>query len=226
MTRYVLHLDPRLIVCKKPPGMLSASGETDLPHRLAALLADRGEPSEVYVVHRLDRETGGVIVYARTKEAAAALSKAITDGALRKTYFAVLHGTPTTGRAGTLRDLLFRDAAKNRSFVVKRQRKGVREAVLRYETLASAMRDGEPITLVRIALETGRTHQIRVQFASRGTPLLGDGKYGAGCDACRLALWSAGLTLPHPDDGRPVTFTCPPPPEYPWTAFPAQNLTP
>ncbi|MBR2716401.1 MAG: RluA family pseudouridine synthase [Oscillospiraceae bacterium] len=222
--RDILYRDPWILVCKKPPGMLSASGETDLPHRLAVLLADQGEPNDIFVVHRLDRETGGIIVYARTAEAAAALSKSMRTGKVEKTYLAVIHGAPPA-KTGVLRDLLFRDAAKNRSFVVKRRRKGVREAVLHYETLGTAVREAESISLVKIKLETGRTHQIRVQFASRGEPLLGDGKYGAGCDTCRLALWSAALVFPHPEDGGPVAFSCPPPGTFPWTAFPPDVLS-
>ncbi len=218
----LLHLDRQIIVCRKPPGMLSASGETDLPHRLAALLSDRGETADIFVVHRLDRETGGVMVYARTREAASALSAALRKGNVQKTYLCVLQGTPEPG-SGVLRDLLFRDASRNKSFVVQRPRKGVRPAVLTYDTLAESPQDTDTISLVRVVLDTGRTHQIRVQFASRAHPVLGDGRYGGG-SRCRLALWSARLTFPHPETGETVSFSCLPQAVWPWTAFLTEEI--
>ena len=159
--------DSQILVCRKPAGVVSEDG--GLP---ALLKEQRGLP-ELYCVHRLDRETSGLMVYAKTGRAAAALSAAIAAREMRKEYLAVVPGEAPA--AGEWRDLLYRDRQKNKSYVVKRTRRGVREAVLRFETLA---RQGG-FCLVRIELETGRSHQIRVQFASRGFPLVGDGKYGS-----------------------------------------------
>ena len=153
------------------------------------------------------------MVYAKTKRAAASLSAAITAGKLEKTYLAVVPGAP--GEGGVLKDLLFRDASRNKSYVVTRTRKGVREAELRYTRLAS--RQGW--NLLRVELKTGRSHQIRVQFASRGMPLAGDRKYGSACRDCPLALWSAELRFPHPVTGEPLFRTLPPPVQWPWTLF-------
>ena len=132
---------------------------------------------------------------------------------LTKEYLAVLRGTPAQDEA-TLTDLLFRDAAHNKSYVVKRMRKGVRQASLSYTVQGEA--DG--LTLVRVQLHTGRTHQIRVQFSSRGLPLLGDIRYGSKAD-CSPALWSTRLALTHPVTGKPIDVSCPPPDAWPWNLF-------
>ena len=190
----VLYQDRALAVCCKPPGMLSQDGPGDtLPSLLRAQLG-----GEIFPVHRLDRDAGGVMVYARTSRAAGALSAAMGRGEFRKEYLCILRGRPEA-EEGTYRDLLLHDKSRNKSFVVRRMRGGVREAVLDYRLLAE--RDGLSLVLVR--LHTGRTHQIRVQFASRGTPLAGDGKYGGG--GGEMALWSMALEFPHPD-GRPMAF--------------------
>lgn len=208
----VLYEDRHLVVCVKPAGVLSQdAGEGSLPGLLRAQL------KEVYlgVVHRLDREVGGVMVYARTPAAAAALSRAVQERALEKTYLAVLRGAPAEP-AGTLEDLLFHDKNRNKTYVVNRVRKGVKDACLDYQVLKTA---GER-TLVQIRLHTGRTHQIRVQFASRGLPLVGDGKYGGKEPGIPLGLWSWQLAFPHPVTGEPMTFLQPPPDQAPWTWFP------
>ena len=119
-------------------------------------------------------------------------------------------GTPGPA-AGTWEDLLYHDQRRNKTFVVTRQRKGVKAARLAYRVLAS---DGAQ-SLVEVRLFTGRTHQIRAQFASRRHPLTGDGRYGGG-KAPNLGLWSWKLTVPHPDTGAAMTFTCPPPAQQPW----------
>ena len=205
----VLYEDQALLVCLKPAGV--SSEEPGLPELLRAA----GARETVLCVHRLDLAAAGVMVYAKTKEAAAALSRQIGDGRFSKGYLAVVQGR-SEDRA-LLRDLLFRDAAKNKSYVVRRPRKGVREAELQYETLA---RSGE-LSLVRIRLKTGRTHQIRVQFASRGLPLAGDRKYGSSLRDCGLALWSEELRFLHPVTGEPLRFSAPPPQLFPWTVFAA-----
>ena len=204
----ILYEDRELLVCEKPAGLISEEG--GLPTLLRAELS----LPELYCVHRLDRETGGLMVYAKTRRAAAELSAAIAAGKLQKEYLAVVQGQPEPG--GELRDLLYRDAAKNKSFVVKRMRKGVREALLSYRLLDTR----EGLSLLRVRLETGRSHQIRVQFASRGFPLAGDRKYGSALRDWDLALWSASLAFPHPVSREMLRFTLSPPKARPWDLFP------
>ena len=203
----ILYQDRALVLCEKPAGVLSEEG--GMPELLREALGTQ----EIYCVHRLDRETGGLMVYAKTKQAAAVLSRTIAEGGLQKEYLAVAEGE--TPESGTLRDLLYRDAAKNKSYVVKRMRRGVREAELRYERLA--FRGG--MSLLRVRLKTGRSHQIRVQFASRGFPLVGDKKYGSSVRDTGLALWSTKLSLPHPGSGETLCRELPPPESWPWTLF-------
>ena len=191
----ILEQNAAYVVCIKPAGIPSQGEGLDaMPVRLAAEVG-----GEIYPVHRLDQAVGGVMVYARTKQAAAALSRAIQEGRMEKDYLAVLT-KPMAEASGTLRDLLYHDRVKNKTYVVKRKRNGVKEAVLDYETLAS----GAEGTLVRVHLHTGRTHQIRVQFASRGCPLAGDGKYGGKGSA--PLLWSYRLAFPDPRDGTMRIF--------------------
>lgn len=191
----ILEQNAAYVVCIKPAGIPSQGEGLDaVPARLAAEVG-----GEIYPVHRLDQAVGGVMVYARTKQAAAALSRAIQEGRMEKDYLAVLT-KPMAEASGTLRDLLYHDRVKNKTYVVKRKRNGVKEAVLDYETLAS----GAEGTLVRVHLHTGRTHQIRVQFASRGCPLAGDGKYGGKGNT--PLLWSYRLAFPDPRDGTMRIF--------------------
>ena len=160
--------------------------------------------TDVYPIHRLDRDVSGVMVYALTKKAAASLSKAVAENALEKVYLAVVHGVPAE-KSGVYTDLLFKDSKKNKSYVVARERKGVRRAELSYEVLESR---GDK-TLVRVKLHTGRSHQIRVQFSSRKMPLFGDKKYGASDGERQIALFSHSLTFPHPC-GKIMTFSAEP----------------
>ena len=183
----ILEQTPQLVLCVKPVGVRAqGEAEADLPALLKRQLG-----CEIYPVHRLDQAVGGVMVFAKTAPAAAKLSQAIAGGTLQKEYLAVLERSPERAE-GELSDLLFHDRTKNKTYVVSRQRKGVKEAKLAYRVL-----DGQNgLCLVRIRLYTGRTHQIRVQFASRGMPLVGDGKYGSRKNAAAPALWSYALTLP------------------------------
>ncbi len=183
----LLYHDRAIAVCVKPVGLDS---EHDLPEALKARLG-----GEMFTVHRLDRNVGGVMVYARTKAAAAALSRAIAEGAMIKEYLAVVHGTPPEG--GEWEDLLFKDSRKNKVFVVKRMRRGVKRARLAFERLAAGER-----STVAVRLFTGRSHQIRVQFASRGFPLVGDHKYGARDEEAAPRLFSCRLTFPHDGETR------------------------
>jgi 23S rRNA pseudouridine1911/1915/1917 synthase len=177
----ILYTDRDIAVCIKPVGLDS---EKDVPAELVNQLG-----GEIFTLHRLDQNVGGVMVYARTKSAAAALSKAIQNGSMVKEYVAKVHGTPP--ESGDWEDFLWKDSSKNKVFVVKRERKGVKKARLEFRTI----RQGET-SLVRIRLHTGRSHQIRVQFASRGFPLVGDHKYGARDDASAPYLFSCKLTFP------------------------------
>lgn len=181
----ILYSDQDIIVCIKPVGLDS---EAEVPAALGGT---------IYPIHRLDKNVGGVMVYARTKLAAAALSKAVQEGTMVKEYVALVHGTPE--ESGDWEDLLWKDSSKNKVFVVKRERKGVKKARLEYKRLTA----GEN-SLVRIRLHTGRSHQIRVQFASRGFPLVGDHKYGARDDSPAPFLFSCKLSFPY--KGKTVCF--------------------
>lgn len=206
----ILYADAAIAVCVKPVGAVSeGEGGNALPQMLRAQLG-----GEIFPVHRLDQPAGGVMVYARSKAAAAKLSAGMQNGDFSKEYLAVLDGK-IEPPAGGLCDLLFFDRRKGKSYVVRRSRAGVKEAKLAYRVCAEA---GEK-SLVRVRLHTGRTHQIRVQFASRGCPLAGDGKYGSRENRCTLALWSAELRFAHPVTGEKLTFSAMPPKTYPWTAF-------
>ena len=186
----ILYTDKDIAVCVKPVGLDS---EAQVPGLLKEMLG-----GEIFTVHRLDLNVGGVMVYARTKGAAAMLSRLIQEGTLVKEYVAMVKGTPPED--GDWEDLLFKDSRKNKVFVVKRQRAGVKKARLTYRCL----RNGET-SLVRIRLYTGRSHQIRVQFASRGYPLLGDHKYGARDAATAPMLFSCCLRFPY--HGKEAEFS-------------------
>lgn len=199
----VLYLDEQLVVCHKPAGLLS---EGDSPHSLPRVLGEclreRGEANtDLYTVHRLDRETEGLTVLARTTASAAALSRAFADKSAQKEYLAVVCGKPQED-AATLTDLLFYDRTRGKSFVVTRERKGVKRAVLDYTLIEYR----EPYSLLRVTLHTGRTHQIRVQLASRGLPLCGDRRYGAPPSEQSLMLCAHRLSFPHPLTGARMEF--------------------
>ena len=179
----ILYSDKDLAVCIKPVGV-------DAEHQLPQLLKET-LGGEIFTLHRLDLNVGGVMVYARTKSAAAALSRAIQDGTMVKEYVAMVHGTPPD--TGDWEDLLWKDPKKNKVFVVKRMRGGVKKARLEFQRLNT----GEDTSLVRIRLHTGRSHQIRVQFSSRGFPLVGDHKYGSRAEATAPMLFSFRITFPY-----------------------------
>ncbi len=177
----ILFSDPSLAICIKPVGLDS---ESEVPAALREALG-----GEVFPIHRLDKNVGGVMVYARTKQAAAALSKAVQEGAMVKEYLAMVHGTPP--KTGDWQDFLFKDSRKNKVFVVKKQRAGVKPARLEFTRLSSG-----DTSLVRVRLHTGRSHQIRVQFSSRGFPLVGDHKYGSRDERTAPMLYSYRITFP------------------------------
>ena len=196
----ILYQDDDIIVCMKPAGLLSEGEGAD--SLLAVLAAQCG--GQVFPVHRLDRGAAGLMVFARNSKAAAGLSRAVQEKQLKKEYFARVSGVPAE-KEGEMTDFLFKDSRKGKVFAVKRPRKGVREARLTYRVL---WQDGDS-SLVRVALDTGRTHQIRVQFSSRGMPLWGDGKYGSRVKG-DLALFSCGLGFPHPRTGKRMEWEAKP----------------
>lgn len=211
----IFYHDNSIAVCIKQPGQLSEDkGESSVP----ALLRNELGADYVGVVHRLDRPVGGVMVYALTPAAAACLSKEAAEGTMKKEYAAVVRGVPEK-RGGMLVDLLLHDIRRNKSFVVSTKRRGVKEARLLYRHMAEVECGDGTVSLERIKLITGRTHQIRVQFASRGNPLVGDGRYG-GKDALLKdpALYCVRMSFTHPD-GREMSFTAPAPEGYPWEMF-------
>ncbi len=199
------------VVCVKPAGVLS----TDEPGGMPSLVREAlGDPScEICTVHRLDRVVSGLMVLAKSRAAASALGEQIMRRSFEKEYLAVLHGCPPD-TAGTLRDLLFRDRQTRMTLVAESPAKGVQEALLEYTLLEKT----EDLSLVRIRLGTGRTHQIRVQFSSRGMPVVGDRKYGRD-DGCDIALWSCRLAFDEPDTGERIDLSLSPPRQYPWDLF-------
>ena len=208
----ILYQDTDVFVCIKPAGVLSTDEPGGLPDLVRQALGD--EKADVRTVHRLDRVVSGVMVLARCAKNASELSRQIRENAFQKAYLAVVHGSLPED-SGTLRDLLYRDKARKMTMVAQQPSKETREAVLHYQVLGR----NENMTLVKILLETGRTHQIRVQFSSRGYPLVGERKYAQLEDACGIALWSHSISFYHPRTGDALTFTQNPGQGYPWELF-------
>ena len=206
----LVYLDNDIVVCVKPARVLSTDEPGGVPELVREALGD--PKADVRTVHRLDRVVSGLMVLARNAAGASELSRQIREDEFEKEYVAVVHGCPEADQ-GRLEDLLARDKARRMTFVAKEMAKGVQPAALRYRVLAK--RQG--MSRVRIALETGRTHQIRVQFASRGMPLVGERKYCTLEDPCEIALWSYRLAFAHPVSGENMEFIMEPPEIYPWT---------
>lgn len=207
----LIYRDPDIVVCVKPARVLSTDEPGGVPDLVREALGD--VKADVRTVHRLDRVVSGLMVLARSVDAASELSRQIRDNEFEKEYLAVVHGAPETD-TGRLQDLLLRDKARKMTFVATEEGKGIQPASLQYRVLKRK----EGLSRVRIKLETGRTHQIRVQFASRGMPLVGERKYSTLEDDCEIALWSYRLAFTHPTTGEKMEFTLEPPQEYPWTA--------
>ena len=195
----ILFEDKDIVVAVKPPEILSQGDEKG--GKNAVDLLKEQTDSEIFPVHRLDKGVGGVMVFAKNSKAAAELSRQVSERIMEKTYLALVHGEIAEDK-GRLEDFLFFDRGKNKSFVVKRERRGVRKALLDYECLGK----GEGKSLVRVKLITGRTHQIRVQFSSRGYPLFGDRRYGARDEEKNIALLSKEISFVHPKTGGPMHF--------------------
>lgn len=208
----ILHLEDSFVVCLKPARVLSTDEPGGMPDLVRQALSDPN--ACVRTVHRLDRVVAGLMVLARTPQAASELSRQIREDEFGKEYQAVVHGIPAPHR-GTMTDLLLRNKAERKTYVVTEPGKGVQEAILDYDVMSTI----NSLTKVRIHLRTGRTHQIRAQFSSRSLPLVGDRKYSLNEDGCEIALWSSRLTFSHPVTGAPLEFRAAPPKEYPWTLF-------
>ncbi|MBQ6568978.1 MAG: RluA family pseudouridine synthase [Clostridia bacterium] len=208
----IIYSDKYIVVCVKPRGVLSQDDGSE--KCMPSLLKKEEKTDYIAAVHRLDKEVTGLMVYAKNNEAAAQLSRQMTDSTFKKRYTAIVCGTPEE-KEGTYKDLLFHDSKKNKSYTVKRMRKGVRHAELNYSVQGGAEIDGNTVSLVNVELVTGRTHQIRVQFSSRTMPLLGDRKYGGGGDF-PICLISTRLEFIHPKTKEKMCFEIKLPDENPW----------
>lgn len=206
----IVYIDSAIVVCIKPARVLS----TDEPGGLPDLIRkELGNPrADIRTVHRLDRVVSGLMVLARNAKAASELSRQVREDEFGKEYLAMVHGEPAE-KNGTLRDLLLRDKARKMTLVTNTPGKGVQEAILHYQTLGTAA----GMSRIRIQLVTGRTHQIRTQFASRNLPLVGERKYAVLEDDCEIALWSHRIAFTHPATGERMEFAKEPPEIYPWT---------
>lgn len=217
----ILHIEKDLVVCVKPHGIPSqpdVSGDEDMTEIIRKMLKEMNEQTELFVVHRLDRTTGGIILYARNARACAELSQLISNkDRFIKEYSAVAIGAPDEPE-GTYTDYIYRDGAQKKAFAVKSERKGAKPASLDYRLISSVDIGGNTFSLFDIRLHTGRFHQIRVQLASRGMPIYGDGKYGSRQKAPHIALWARKLTFTY--RGRHYEFEKKPDAtELPWSLF-------
>ena len=192
----ILHKNKDFIVCVKPQGIPSQSDTTndeDMTSLLSTQLKETNENNNIFVVHRLDRATGGIIIYARNKNATAELSRLVAEkDGFEKHYITVVSGAPQT-ESGNMTDYLFKDSSQKKAFVVKSERKVAKLASLDYEVAKTVEYDEKTFSLLKIKLNTGRFHQIRAQLSSRGMPIYGDGKYGSREKAPNFALWAVKL---------------------------------
>jgi 23S rRNA pseudouridine1911/1915/1917 synthase len=205
----IIYQDQDIVLAIKPPRVLSTDEPGGMPELVREVLGDPN--ADVRTVHRLDRVVSGIMVLARNPKAASELSRQIREGEFDKEYLAVVHGRPEQD-SGTFTDLLLRDKRECKTYVVTEKAKGVQEAVLEFKLLNWA----DEMSKVSIHLITGRTHQIRAQFSSRGLPLVGDRKYSLLEDDCEIALWSHRLAFRHPSAGEDMEFRVQPPKEFPW----------
>lgn len=221
----VLYEDKSLVVCVKPVGVLSAP-ESGKRRDMPTLLKKQTRAYRIDIIHRLDQPVGGVMVYSKSSKATPGLYKQMAGHRIVKEYLAVVSGVPAQP-SGVWEDWLLKDSARCKSRVVAPNTRGAKDASLSYRVLATVQQNGVPLSLVKVRLHTGRTHQIRVQFSSRRLPLLGDEKYGGlSAEGLKgLGLWSYHLAFRHPLTGATVDNACPPPETYPWNLFRGVDLT-
>ena len=201
----ILYEDKDIVVCIKPHGTISEATEDSSISLPFILMSEQGYKN-LFTVHRLDKDVSGAIVYAKNATTAAELSKQITEGTFKKEYVAIVEGK--TEDQGRLTDLLYFDRKKNKSYVVDRERRGVKRAELNYKLISYD--EENDTSAVKIELITGRTHQIRVQFASRKHAVLGDKKYGSKSSIKPIRLYSASLSFISPSDKTPINITSSP----------------
>ena len=207
------------VIIYKPQGIPSQSdpsGDKDAMSMCSQMLRQMGESDALYLIHRLDRVVGGLIVFARNKKSAATLSSLVAEHNITKEYFAVVEGR---AEGGVMRDYIYKDATLGKAFVTDRKRSGVKEAELEYTTLDTVSIDNREISLVKVRLKTGRFHQIRAQFSSRKMPLIGDKKYGSRDFKAKLpSLFATRLAFDF--NGNAVSESkLPDLSEYPWSLF-------
>ncbi len=210
----ILYEDKYLLVVKKPVGMLSQGLDGVEGKVLEYLHLKNG--GFVGLINRLDRNVSGLIMLAKDRESAKRLNNMASEHKIKKEYLAVIHSAPEE-KDGTLKDFLFKDSKSNKSYVVKTLRKGAKEAILNYNVIKTVNTEKGIISLIKVTLKTGRTHQIRVQFASRKMPILGDGKYGGGDNKCKIALYSHKMSFNHPFTNEDICIeSYPDVNTYPW----------
>ena len=214
----VLYRDKFIVAVEKPCGMLSEPSPTEEMSVLSETAKQENIPL-AFPVHRLDRNVAGIMLIAKGKTPAGKFSALVSERAVNKEYLAIVHGKPQSD-FGVYKDLLFKDSSCNKSFVTDKMRKGVKEASLEYKVIDSKESEDGILSLVRVRLHTGRTHQIRVQFSSRTTPLFGDGKYGSHTNRGEIALYSARMSFLHPFTKRNTDIrNLPDMEKYPWNLF-------
>lgn len=221
----IVYLSKSAAVIYKPHGMPAQpdpSGDTDAMTVTATILRERGENADLWLINRLDRGVGGLMIFARDKKTAATLSETVRDRQITKGYFAVVSGIPDGDR---MVDFLYKDTRTSKAYVVKAERKGVKKASLTFKTVATANTEKGTLSLVSVSLDTGRFHQIRAQFSSRGHAIVGDKKYGSP-HLLRggIALVCCHLYVELGDEKIDVSVT-PDTAQYPWSLFADTDFT-
>lgn len=221
----IVYSSKRAVVIYKPHGMPAQpdpSGDTDAMTATAAILREKGENADLWLINRLDRGVGGLMIFARDKKTAATLSEVIRERQITKEYFAVVEGIP---EGDQMVDFLYKDTRTSKAYIVKSERKGVKKASLSFRTVATATTERGALSLVAISLDTGRFHQIRAQFSFRNHPIVGDKKYGS-AHILRggIALVSCHLFVELGDEKIDVRAT-PDAAAYPWSLFADTDFT-